>query len=1212
HVHYRNFSAYKKQRFKAERKGNLENEARVSNYIGDIYEKYGEFETAVEEHERALRLREVLGRKIDIAVAFRTLGECYCKKKDYEKAHSLHEKYLSLARECDDLVEKQRALTTIGNTFLEQSNERSFSMKTRRGASKKAENVYLKSLEICDQLKATIDEKEFIDMKARNFYNLGLVYDGLEDSDTSRQYLNKALSLCQKHYLLDMLYVCQKALGDIYLKCNKLEDAGKFLDEAYTTAKKLKNKALETDALWLKMQKVSKYRICNLIKVICISKCWLNQFCFSIEEFFSFVISVLCMEKTMESMRKINKEDLLGRIPHYDKLGDCAVDLKMYDLAISYYNKVLTASIAVNKERKELIPTYISLAQTYSDCFQYDKAIVYYKKEIECYGDDNHEQICRSWLNIAAYEEKNDVDYKKVQNSYVNAHNAAKKAGNRRLQSHSGVLRLVGLSFTSLSLQCRALSCLVELFKIHKDEKSLKKAKDQLDHIKSKYNIVDMEYEEESQVTEDDDTDFGDFVNTEDEVEMSDLTESEEDEEMVVKTVRMARRNGKRVKEQKRNDFGETPLHRACIKGELQKVKQLIAEGHPVNVQDNSGWIPLHEAANNNWYDITEYLLQHGADINHRGGPKCQGMTPLIDAASVGWLDIVELLLKYGANALAKDDHQMTALDHLMKLREENGEVDRKTEIQFNNIIGMLREKTPVYRGTSRNKVLTQSKPAALVPESESYSQNLPTITRKPKADKKRQSRNDVIVDSDSDSDGSLIRNSRNKSRSPVHMDTENSYQSFSDDPDDYDQCATDAYKQAISKVGRSACRANQSSQPKSSRRTSNPDGPALIAEEDFIENDWLIDDLKPTKAKKVDVNGYLSTGNIRKRSRSGSLSPLPYPERLKRDSHSSQKKRIKIVESDSESESGVGQELGSNENPRLTDITNTVSDDKLDNTVIGNNDVDVIFNDYDSDAEKVPPKQLISATKSANNNFFVKKNPQKQLKLTDFGGSITTATTRTHFNDRIGTQSEQNSAIIINQSVGESNSAINREKPLNNVIRVKVNVEGVLLLIPVVDNDGTKTFSWLAEEAATRYYKMRGVKLKLTLGKDGAHFSPEDLVSLLLVDNDLVESFVDSKDEQPPMAESYKNACSTLKTVCYKNVSMLLQSCEVSGKLCLGDLALRPTRFQPVVRAIQHQTCLRELDLKGNRICDTGLENLCKVLNTVPNLVYLGLACND
>lgn len=43
-------------------------------------------------------------------------------------------------------------------------------------------------------------------------------------------------------------------------------------------------------------------------------------------------------------------------------------------------------------------------------------------------------QVARSWLNIAAYEERSDVDYKKVQMSYVNAHNAAKKAANRKLQ----------------------------------------------------------------------------------------------------------------------------------------------------------------------------------------------------------------------------------------------------------------------------------------------------------------------------------------------------------------------------------------------------------------------------------------------------------------------------------------------------------------------------------------------------------------------------------------------------------------------------------------------------------------------------------------------------------------------------------------------------------------------------------------------------------
>lgn len=65
------------------------------------------------------------------------------------------------------------------------------------------------------------------------------------------------------------------------------------------------------------------------------------------------------------------------------------------DIFLNLFNFVgqLEASISVNKDRKELIPTYISLAQTYVDWVRYDKAIVYFKKEIECYGDENPEQV---------------------------------------------------------------------------------------------------------------------------------------------------------------------------------------------------------------------------------------------------------------------------------------------------------------------------------------------------------------------------------------------------------------------------------------------------------------------------------------------------------------------------------------------------------------------------------------------------------------------------------------------------------------------------------------------------------------------------------------------------------------------------------------------------------------------------------------------------
>ena len=72
-----------------------------------------------------------------------------------------------------------------------------------------------------------------------------------------------------------------------------------------------------------------------------------------------------------------------------------------------------------------------------------------------------------------------------------------------------------------------------------------------------------------------------------------------------------------------------------------------------MNEQDYVGWTPLHEAANFGHLEIVNYLLDYGADIDHRGDA---GITPLIDAASCGHVQMMRLLIERGANKLYKDD----------------------------------------------------------------------------------------------------------------------------------------------------------------------------------------------------------------------------------------------------------------------------------------------------------------------------------------------------------------------------------------------------------------------------------------------------------------------------------------------------------------------------------------------------------------------------
>nr|XP_045011956.1 ankyrin repeat domain-containing protein 11 isoform X3 [Jaculus jaculus] len=97
----------------------------------------------------------------------------------------------------------------------------------------------------------------------------------------------------------------------------------------------------------------------------------------------------------------------------------------------------------------------------------------------------------------------------------------------------------------------------------------------------------------------------------------------------------------------KRNERGETRLHRAAIRGDARRIKELISEGADVNVKDFAGWTALHEACNRGYYDIAKQLLAAGAEVNTKG---LDDDTPLHDAANNGHYKVVKLLLRYGGN----------------------------------------------------------------------------------------------------------------------------------------------------------------------------------------------------------------------------------------------------------------------------------------------------------------------------------------------------------------------------------------------------------------------------------------------------------------------------------------------------------------------------------------------------------------------------------
>lgn len=105
---------------------------------------------------------------------------------------------------------------------------------------------------------------------------------------------------------------------------------------------------------------------------------------------------------------------------------------------------------------------------------------------------------------------------------------------------------------------------------------------------------------------------------------------------------------------------GNTALLDAAKKGNLARVQRLVSTEN-INCRDAQGRnsTPLHLAAGYNNYEVAEYLLENGADVNAQDKG---GLIPLHNASSYGHLDIAALLIKHNTVVNATDKWGFTPL----------------------------------------------------------------------------------------------------------------------------------------------------------------------------------------------------------------------------------------------------------------------------------------------------------------------------------------------------------------------------------------------------------------------------------------------------------------------------------------------------------------------------------------------------------------------
>ncbi|MBZ3880416.1 Ankyrin repeat and SOCS box protein 3 [Sciurus carolinensis] len=110
----------------------------------------------------------------------------------------------------------------------------------------------------------------------------------------------------------------------------------------------------------------------------------------------------------------------------------------------------------------------------------------------------------------------------------------------------------------------------------------------------------------------------------------------------------------------------------AAREGNVKILRKLLKKGRSIDVADNRGWMPIHEAAYHNSVECLRMLIHADSSENYIKTKTFEGFCALHLAASQGHWKIAQILLEAGADPNATTLEETTPLF----LAVENGQID--------------------------------------------------------------------------------------------------------------------------------------------------------------------------------------------------------------------------------------------------------------------------------------------------------------------------------------------------------------------------------------------------------------------------------------------------------------------------------------------------------------------------------------------------------
>ena len=231
-----------------------------------MYESLGNYEKAIEFHQRSLSIAKEIGEKGSEGAAYTNLGNAYHSLGDYKKAIEFHQQSLSIAKEIGEKGSKAAAYTNLGSVYhsladyqkaikfhqqsliiAKETGEKGTEVKayTNLGCAYDSLGDYVKAIEFHQQSLSIAKEIGEKGSKAAAYTNLGSVYHSLADYQKAIKFHQQSLIIAKETGEKGTEVKAYTNLGCVYDSLGDYEKAIEFHQQSLSIAKEIGDKDVE-------------------------------------------------------------------------------------------------------------------------------------------------------------------------------------------------------------------------------------------------------------------------------------------------------------------------------------------------------------------------------------------------------------------------------------------------------------------------------------------------------------------------------------------------------------------------------------------------------------------------------------------------------------------------------------------------------------------------------------------------------------------------------------------------------------------------------------------------------------------------------------------------------------------------------------------------------------------------------------------------------